>query len=94
MEPVTGQFLNVREEREQELRDDKGGKTTLLRADFSYTKETQDNSVKTAGENKTKIQLISVYAPIGLGILGLILVIVGPLMMRRPRQYPAEHRHE
>jgi hypothetical protein len=91
VEPVTGQFLNLREEREQELRDDQGGKTTLLRADFSYTKETQDNSVKTAGDNKTKIQLISVYAPIGLGILGLILVIVGPLMMRR-RHYPAEHR--
>jgi hypothetical protein len=94
VEPVTGQFLNLREEREQELRDDKGGKTTLLRADFGYTKQTQDNSVKGAGDNKTKIQLISLYAPIGLGILGLVLIIVGPLMMRRREQYPAEHRND
>jgi hypothetical protein len=93
VEPVTGQFLNLREQREQELRDDQGGKTTLLNADFSYSKATQDNSVKTAGDNKTKIQLISLYAPIGLGILGVILLVVGPLMMRR-RHYPAEHRHE
>ncbi len=93
VEPVTGQFLNVREQREQEFRDDKGGTTTLLRADFNYTKKTQDNSVSGAGENKTLIQAISLYAPIGFGLLGLVLVVVGPLMMRR-RQYPAEHRHE
>jgi hypothetical protein len=92
VEPVTGAFLNVREERELQLRDDKNGAATLLRADFTYTKETMDNSVKTAKDNKTKIELISVYAPIGLGVLGLILLITGPLLMRRKAEdYEAGH---
>lgn len=90
VEPVTGAFLNVREQREQELRDDTGAKTTLLKADFSYNTQTRDNSVKTAKDNKTKLQLISLWGPIGLGILGLILVIVGGLMTRS-RNYRAEH---
>ncbi len=91
VEPITGQFLNVREQREQEFRDDKGGVTTLLRADFSYTKETQDNSVDGAKSNKLMIQAVSLYAPIAFGVLGLILVIVGLLMMRRRPEYAPEH---
>jgi Porin PorA len=91
VEPVTGQFLNVREQREQELRDDTGGKTTLLKADFSYTKQTQDNSVKTAKDNKTQVALVSLWGPIVLGVLGLILVILGALMTRGPRRYQGEH---
>jgi hypothetical protein len=90
VEPVTGAFLNVREQREQELRDDTGGKTTLLRADFSYTKETQDNSVKSAKDNKFQLQLVSLWGPIVLGVLGLILIIVGA-MMARSRHYQGEH---
>jgi hypothetical protein len=92
VEPVTGQFLNVREQREQELRDSNGGKTTLLKADFSYTKATQDSSVDGAKSNKTQIQAISLYAPIGLGLLGIILIVVGLLMFRRPAAYSAEHQ--
>ncbi len=90
VEPVTGAFLNVREQREQELRDDTGGKTTLLKADFQYDKPTQDNSVKTAKDNKTLIEGVSLWGPIGLGVLGLILLIVGGLMTRS-RHYRAEH---
>jgi hypothetical protein len=90
VEPVTGAFLNVREQREQELRDDTGGRTTLLKADFSYTKETQDNSVKTAKDNKSQIALVSLWGPIVLGVLGLVLIIVGGLMMRN-RTYRGEH---
>lgn len=96
VEPVTGQFLNVREQREQELRDDQGGKATLLNADFSYNKETIANSVKTANENKSKVQAVKLYAPIGLGVLGLILIVVGLILFRRPNHpdgYSPEHRH-
>jgi hypothetical protein len=90
VEPVTGAFLNVREQREQELRDDAGGKTTLLKADFSYDKATQDNSVKSAKDNKSQLQLVSLWGPIGIGLLGLILLIVGGLMSRN-RDYRGEH---
>lgn len=90
VEPVTGQFLNLREQRQQELRDDAGGVTKLLDADFSYTQATIDNSVKTAKENRNLIRIVSVYAPIALGVLGLILVIAGPLLMRR-REYTPGH---
>jgi len=85
VEPVTGQFLDLREQRQQEFRDDTGGVVTLLNADFRYSKATVDNSVKTAKDNKVLIQAVTLYAPIALGILGLILVVIGPLLMRRPR---------
>jgi hypothetical protein len=97
VEPVTGQFLNVREEREQEFRDDLGGKTTLLKADLSYTKETQEKSVDGAKGNMTLINAVNLYGPIGLGVLGLILMVVGALMARsRPAgdAYNPGHRVE
>lgn len=83
VEPVTGQFLDLREQRQQEFRDDVGTVTTLLNADFRYSKATVDNSVKTAGDNKFLIQTVRLYAPIVLGVIGLVLLIVGPLLMRR-----------
>jgi hypothetical protein len=90
VEPVTGAFLNVREQREQELRTDTGDKITLLKADFTYDQKTRDNSVKTAKDNKTQLQLVSLWGPIVLGVLGLILLIVGGLMTRN-KNYQAEH---
>jgi hypothetical protein len=90
VEPVTGAFLNVREQREQELRDDTGGRTTLLKADFSYTKATQDNSVKSAKDNKSQLQLVSLWGPIVFGALGLLLIIIGAILFRG-RNYQGEH---
>ncbi|MBB5869832.1 hypothetical protein F4553_003211 [Allocatelliglobosispora scoriae] len=90
VEPVTGQFLNVREVRHQEFRSDTGVTKTLLDADFNYTQATIDKAVEGAGANSSKINLLKVYAPIGLGILGLLLLGFGLLLVART---PRTSRH-
>lgn len=90
VEPVTGQFLNVREQRHQEFRADNGVTKTLLDADFKYTQATVDAAVKNAGGNKMKINAIQLYAPIGLGLLGLLLIGFAVFLMSRGAR-PARH---
>lgn len=83
VEPVTGQFLDLSERRRLELRDDKGGSTVLLEGEFRYAKQTVEDNVKTAGENRFLIKTVSLYAPIGLGLLGLLLAIIGVILVVR-----------
>src|SRR5262249_12351386 len=45
VEPVTGQFLGVREQQHEELVTDTGETKVLLNADFNYVPKTTDDSV-------------------------------------------------
>jgi hypothetical protein len=91
VDPVTGAYLDVREQQLKELVPDDGtdGPTTLLRADFKYTAETVTNAVKSAENNRFQLSLVHLWGPIGLGIVGLLLIIGGSLLaFRRGRQEP------
>lgn len=81
VEPVTGQYLNLRERRNLELRWS-GGSHTLLKGDFVYADSQVDKSVETANENKTLINTVRIYAPIGLGVGGLLFLILGVVLSR------------
>jgi hypothetical protein len=85
VDPVTGVFINVRERPHKELRADNGQTQVLLDADFSYTKDTIANSADGAKSNGNQLKLVTVYGPIGLGVLALLLIVGGVLLMRRPR---------
>jgi hypothetical protein len=85
VEPVTGQYLNVREQQHKELVADDGTTKLLLDADFNYTADTVKDSVDTAKSNKGQLQLLTLWGPIVLGLLGLILAIVGLVMVIRRR---------
>jgi hypothetical protein len=85
VDPVTGVYAKVRERPHQELRADNGKVQVLLDADFQYTPESMANSVKTAKDNGAMLKLINVYAPLGLGVLGLVFVVIGILLLRSPR---------
>ncbi len=94
IDPVTGSFLKVREVQRKTLVPDAGTPTTLLNADFSYDEETIASSADRAGESRQSLTLLSVWAPIGLAVLGLLLVVVGVLVARRSGAAPAvEARH-
>jgi hypothetical protein len=91
VDPVTGAYLNVREQQLKELVPDDGtdGPTTLLRADFKYTSDTVTNSVRSAQNNHTRLSLVNLWGPIGLGIVGLLLILGGALLaFRRGREQP------
>jgi hypothetical protein len=89
VDPATGLYLKVRERPHQELRADNGQVQVLLDADFQYTPETMANNVQTARDNGASLQLINVYAPLGLGVLGLVFVVVGVMLLRTRRPFTA-----
>ena len=77
VDPVTGAYVNVREQQRKELRPEVGPVTVLLDADFNYTDETVTSSVDTVKSNRLKIGLASLWGPIAAAILGLIALVVG-----------------
>jgi hypothetical protein len=87
VDPVTGTFLNVREQRHLEFRAANGPTTTLLEADFSYDDATLKSTATTVKDNLAKLTLVSVILPIGLLVLGLLLIIGGFLLMRRGSEH-------
>ncbi|MFI7602325.1 DUF3068 domain-containing protein [Actinoplanes sp. NPDC049681] len=93
VEPVTGNFIKVSEQQRKTFVPDKGAPTELLNGDFVYTPDTVSHNVASAGETKRQIQLISLWVPIGLAVLGAILLIVGPWMVTTGRK-AARGRHE
>ncbi|WP_027660277.1 DUF3068 domain-containing protein [Salinispora fenicalii] len=77
VDPVTGAYVDVREQQRKELRPDVGPSTVLLDADFNYTDDTVKNSVETVKTNRLKIGLARLWGPIAAGVLGLIALAVG-----------------
>ena len=83
VEPVSGNFVKVREQQKKTLVPDQGPTTTLLDGDFNYTEETIDNSLASAGDTRSRLLLISRNLPIGLAVFGLLLIVVAFLVSRR-----------
>ncbi|BCL16701.1 DUF3068 domain-containing protein [Micromonospora sagamiensis] len=86
VEPTTGQFVKVQETQNKTLVGDNGQKAVILDAVFTYTDDTIARSADTAAANRQRLQLVTVYAPVGLLVVGLALTAVGLAMtLRRPR---------
>ena len=84
VDPVTGAFIKVREQPKQELRANTGATQQLLNADFAYNQQTIANAVESARSNGSQLQLVNLWLPLGLGVVGLILLVVGFLLARTP----------
>ena len=85
VEPTTGQFLDIREQRHIEYQGGNGTKTILLNADFRYTEDTKKKTADGVSSNRTLLNLVSLYLPLALGILGLALLVFG-LVLRPARR--------
>ncbi|MFG3577246.1 DUF3068 domain-containing protein [Micromonospora chersina] len=83
VDPVTGSFIKVREVQKKVLTPNVGAPTTLLDADFAYNDATITASADRAKDSRDSLRLLSVYAPIGLVVLGLALLAGGVLVGRR-----------
>lgn len=92
VDPVTGAYLNVREQPKKELVPDNGtdGPTILLQADFKYTSGTIANSVASARSNQSQLKLVTLYGPIGAGLLGVLFLVLGGLLAFRSPTPAAE----
>jgi hypothetical protein len=94
VEPVSGTFIKVQEQQKKTLNPDAGAPTALLDGSFVYTDETVSNNVNSAGETRNSVLMISRYLPIGLAVLGAILLIVGLFLVTTGRRAAARHRSE
>ncbi|TDB73432.1 DUF3068 domain-containing protein [Micromonospora sp. KC723] len=92
VEPTSGNFVKVREQQKKNFVPDQGGTVTLLDADFAYDDATITNSVKSAGETRDKLRLISRTLPIAVAVLGGLLLIVGLWLIVAGRRSAADAR--
>jgi hypothetical protein len=97
VEPTTGQYIMVQERQNKALVATDGRSVTILDAVFTYTDDTVTKAADTAKSNRQRLKLVGVYGPIGLGVLGLILMVLGMLLMGRRRRtagadVPAQRR--
>ncbi|MEV6305703.1 DUF3068 domain-containing protein [Actinoplanes sp. NPDC051861] len=83
VEPVTGQYIKVEEQQQKTLVASDGRSVELLNAVFTYTGDTSKRAAETASENKSKLNLVGLWGPLVLGIVGLILAIAGIVLVSR-----------
>ena len=55
----------------------------ILNAVFTYTDDTIARSADTAGSNRQLLQIVTMWGPIALVVVGLILVVVGLMLITR-----------
>ena len=94
VEPVTGTIIKVQEQQKKTLVPNTGASTVLLDGSFVYTDQTITNNVNSAGDTKSQVLLISRNLPIGLAVLGALLLIVGLYLVTTGRRSAARHRSE
>ena len=83
VEPTTGQYIKVQETQQKSLVGNNGQSVEILDAVFTYTDETIARSADTAGSNRQLLQIVTMWAPIALVVVGLILVVVGLMLITR-----------
>ncbi|MEJ3746745.1 DUF3068 domain-containing protein [Actinomycetes bacterium KLBMP 9797] len=86
VEPVTGSIVDYREQQHRVLVSDTGVRTTLLDAEFRYTPETRATVADKAGAGRSSLRLLGWYAPIGLTVLGVALLVFGFFLVRPARR--------
>jgi hypothetical protein len=83
VEPTTGQYIKVQEKQEKSLVADSGQSVKILDALFTYTDDTIASSADRASSNRQLLQIVTLWAPIGLTVLGLILIAVAVVLASR-----------
>jgi hypothetical protein len=83
VEPMTGQYIKVQETQEKTLVGNNGQSAKILDAVFTYTDDTIARNADTASSNRQQLQIVKLWGPIGLLVIGVILVVVGLMLATR-----------
>lgn len=97
VEPRTGAIVGYEEVQHRELVPDVGARVVLFDASFQYDEPTKEAIRKVTADGRNLLLLLGVYLPIGLAVLGLVLLVAGILIgRRRPKadQHVAAHAAE
>jgi len=87
VDPVTGALVNVQEHQTMSLRNPSTGAQALLLfdADLKVTPSSLTTIVKLDTDGRSKLTLLKVILPLVLGIVGVIALVTGLLVGRRPQ---------
>ena len=87
IDPVTGALLNVTEKEKLTLRDSTGAQALLLfNANLVATTASVDRLLAIDNDQVTRASFVNTLLPLVAGMLGVILLVVGILLARRPRE--------
>ncbi|WP_430787682.1 DUF3068 domain-containing protein [Actinoplanes sp. G11-F43] len=89
VEPTTGQYIRVQEQQKKQLVSDDGRSIDILDATFVYTEDTVTKAVESARSNRLLLNAAGLWGPIGLGVLGVLLAVIGGIMVTRSGSGPA-----
>jgi hypothetical protein len=82
VEPQTGAIVGYREQQHRELVPDVGERVVIFDADLQYDQATMNAVGEQAANGRNQLNLLGLYVPIGLAVLGLVLIVVGVLVSR------------
>ncbi|SHM39303.1 DUF3068 domain-containing protein [Cryptosporangium aurantiacum] len=84
VEPKTGIVLKGQEQQKQTLRDAAGtDKLTLFEATLTFDEQTIDEAVGLAEDSISQITLVKTVAPLVVGVLGVVLILLGLFLALR-----------
>jgi len=87
IDPDTGALLNATQDEKLTLRDSTGAQALLLfDANLAATPASVTGLVALDNSQRSKMSLVTMILPLVTGIVGVILLVVGILLFRRPRE--------
>ena len=85
IDPVTGALLNVTQNEKLTLRNTDGSQALVLfSANLAATQPSIDGLVALNNDQVSKASLVGTLLPLATGIIGLLLLIIGIVLYRRP----------
>jgi hypothetical protein len=84
VEPVTGVIIKGQEKQHQVFRDAAGADAvTLIDVTLTFNEKTQKQQANLANDGRSKAALLGLWAPLVLGVVGLVLLVLGLILLRR-----------
>jgi Porin PorA len=94
VEPVSGVIVKGQEEQRSVLRAQQGtGELVVSEATLVFTDETVDKQANDASEARTRIIWLTSLGPLVGVLVGIVLVVIGVLLLRRPSAPGAGGKH-